>query len=346
MQNNFSRSLIIAWAALLIFILGMLTWISIMPAAHNVVGDDIPAAIDLQLPEAMPVDKFILKDEKKTEDTGGAASAETQIQLAETHLEPTKYGEIPALGADGKGPGQLYAAQEIVATDDKIKVAFIFSNLGRNAPLHDKILASTPPGVTLAYLPYGNNLKNQMSAARSKGHEVLMNLPMEPADYPYTDTGPNTLLTGLTKEQNMDRLHWALAQGHEYVGVMNLHGSLFLASSQDLKPVLHEIDKRGLLFVESETCYRSQVQTASHTPRLKSHFLLGESLTPSELQATLIRAEQMAEKSGFITIVAHTSPLNMPVLLTWIKKAQEQNYVFVPVSQAANLVTPQKGEAL
>ncbi len=349
MQKNISRSLIMAWAALLIFILGILTWIAIMPSSHVSLGDDIPTAVDLQLPDAMPVDKYILKDKEKTEDTGGSAAAEPRIQLADNHLENTKFGEIPNLDTHGKGAAQLYAGQPVAVPEGKIKVAFVFSDLGRNDPLHDKILESTPSGVTLAYLPYGPNLKTKMSSARSKGHEVLMNLPMEPTDYPHTDPGPNTLLTGLTRDQNVERLHWVMAQGHEYIGVMNLQGSLFLSSIQDLTPILHEIDKRGLLFVESEACYRSQVLESSkngHLPPIKSQFELSESLTPDELHTIMIRIEQMAQETGLVTVVAHTSPLNVPILLTWIKKAQEQNYVFLPISQVAALSTPHHGGTL
>src|SRR3990167_11252794 len=165
MKTNISRSLILAWAALLVFILGILTWIAIMPAPTVYVGDDIPAAVDLQLPDAMPVDKVILKDKEKTEDSGGTAAVtplKPQTMLAENHLEKTKFGEIPIIGKDGQGPVTLYAADHVEAPEGAIKVAFVFSSLGRNDALHDKILEGTPAGVTLAYLPESSNLKGKI----------------------------------------------------------------------------------------------------------------------------------------------------------------------------------------
>jgi polysaccharide deacetylase 2 family uncharacterized protein YibQ len=337
--GTISRSLIIAWAALLVFILGILTWISIAPGGRVIVSDDISTAVDLQLPDAMPVEDYVLKDEEKNEDTGGSAAlspSHNPIQLAQesTHLN---------------NPYHLYAGQPITHTTGKIKVAFIFSNLGRNDALLDKILEKTPAGVTMAYLPNSSALKTKISTAREKGHEVLINIPMESNDYTHTDMDPHTLFTGLPPQQNIQRLHWAMAQGHEYVGLINLAGSLFLSSRKDLAPVLQEMRKHGLLFMESDECFGSQAEESSKSiqlPHIKSHFVLNESLTPAELHANLIRAEQMAQESGLIIIVAHASPLNTPILLTWIRNAQEQNYAFLPLSQAAGLSRPHQETSL
>lgn len=340
-----SRSLIIAWAALLVVVVGVLTWVALAPPPRIITVNE-PAAVDLQLPDAMPVEQFILKDKETKEDSGSSASAPhiepTQLASA-SHLETTKFGEIPKIGHDGKTALVLHASQPNMQTEGKIKVAFIFSDLGRNDTLLNKIVDNTPPGVTLAYLPHSSDLKPKISHARKKGHEVLLNIPMEPSDFPNTDTGPNTLLTGISRENNMDRLHWAMAQGHEYVGLLNLQGSLFLSSRNDLEPILHDIAKRGLLFVEAEASYRSQAEDSAQKaklPHLKSHFVLSESLTPAEIHAILIRAEQMAQESNHIVIVAHTSPITTPILLTWIRKAQEQNYAFLPVSQILLASTP------
>jgi uncharacterized protein len=350
LNARISRSLLIAWAVLLVFVVGLLTWVALAPNPELPVSEEVSTSVDLQLPEAMPVDKYILKDKETKDDTGGSASAtqlENKTQLADGHHEMTKHGAIPQVGKDGKSAPQLYAAQAAPPTEGKIKVAFIFTDLGRNDALLDKIIEHTPAGVTLAYLPHTSELKTKIKTAREKGHEILLNVPMEPADYPNTDTGPNTLLTGLATADNLDRLHWTMAQGDEYIGLMNMQGSLFLASSKDLNPVLQDAHSRGLLFVEAEACFRSQAEEAAKNlqlPYMKSQFVLNESLTPAELQATLIRAEQMAQESGFISIVAHSSPLTTPTLLTWIKRAQEQDYVFLPVSQIAFAHAP-KSEA-
>ena len=53
---------------------------------------------------------------------------------------------------------------------------------------------------------------------------MLLQVPMEPFDYPDNDPGPQTLLTSLDAGQNIDRLHWLMSRFQGYVGIVNYHG--------------------------------------------------------------------------------------------------------------------------
>ena len=57
---------------------------------------------------------------------------------------------------------------------------------------------------------------------------------MEPFDYPDNDPGPQTLLTSLTPEQNLDRLHWLMSRFQGYVGLISYMGARLTASQQGL----------------------------------------------------------------------------------------------------------------
>jgi polysaccharide deacetylase 2 family uncharacterized protein YibQ len=48
---------------------------------------------------------------------------------------------------------------------------------------------------------------------------------MEPTNYPAYDPGPQTLLTTLNTEGNLDRLLWSLSRGTGYVGVVDFRSS-------------------------------------------------------------------------------------------------------------------------
>ena len=52
---------------------------------------------------------------------------------------------------------------------------------------------------------------------------------MEPFDYPDNDPGPQTLLTSLTPDQNIDRLHWLMSRFQGYVGIVSYMGARFTA---------------------------------------------------------------------------------------------------------------------
>ena len=68
-------------------------------------------------------------------------------------------------------------------------------------------------------MPYGAEVERLAALARSEGHEILLQVPMEPFNYPDNDPGPQTLLTSLTPEQNLERLYWLMSRMQGYVGL-------------------------------------------------------------------------------------------------------------------------------
>ena len=131
------------------------------------------------------------------------------------------------------------------------------SGLGISASGTAEALSKLPPAVTLALTPYGADLEKLAERARAEEHEVLLQVPMEPFDYPDNDPGPQTLLTSVTPEQNIDRLHWLMSRFQGYVGIIELHGCALHRLRTGLTPVLREAAKRGLIFVDDGSSSRS-----------------------------------------------------------------------------------------
>ena len=127
-------------------------------------------------------------------------------------------------------------------------------------------------------------------ARAAEGHEILLQVPMEPFDYPDNDPGPQTLLTSLPPEQNIDRLHWLMSRFQGYVGITNDMGARFTASEQSFAPVLRETAKRGLIFVDDGSTPRSlagQIAGANNLPFAKADVVLDAVPTPAEVDRAL-----------------------------------------------------------
>src|SRR4029079_18687189 len=94
----------------------------------------------------------------------------------------------------------------------------------------------------------GGRWRDGGTIARADGHEVLLQIPLEPNNYPTENPGPHTLLTTLPPDENMKRLEWLMSRYTGYVGVTNLMGAKFEATQNALTPVLEEVKARGLLY--------------------------------------------------------------------------------------------------
>ena len=114
-------------------------------------------------------------------------------------LEDSRHGQIPKIASDGKRASMAYAKPVNAATkSDAPKIAIVVGGLGVSSSVTEDALTKLPGPVTLAFVPYGGELDNLSARARAADHEVLLQAPMEPFDYPDNDPGPQTLLTTLS----------------------------------------------------------------------------------------------------------------------------------------------------
>jgi hypothetical protein len=166
-------------------------------------------------------------------------------------LETTRHGAIPVAAKDGARPATAYAQPRALPATrkDLPRIAIVVGGVGISAAGTADAASMLPPPITFALSPYGADLGKLAERARSEGHELLLQLPMEPFDYPDNDPGPQTLLTSLPAEQNIDRLHWLMSRFQGYVGVVSAMGARFTASEQALKPVIAYASKRGHIYV-------------------------------------------------------------------------------------------------
>ncbi len=174
-------------------------------------------------------------------------------------VEMTTHGPIPKISVDGVRPAEAFArpVKPLPGKPDAPRIALIVGGLGVSAGATAEAIAKLPGAVTLAFMPYSTDIERVVARARDAGHEMLLQLPMEPFNYPDNDPGPQTLLTSVTPEQNLDRLYWLMSRFQGYVGVTVAMGARFTASEQSFAPILRETAKRGLIFVDDGTNPRS-----------------------------------------------------------------------------------------
>lgn len=117
-------------------------------------------------------------------------------------LEKSRYGMIPAISGDLK-PFNVYAAEADRAKAAKMPVvAIVIGGLGVGAAKTTDAIMKLPGAVTLAFTPYGADPGKLAERARAQRHEIFLQIPMEPYDFPDNDPGPQTLLTSLTPDQH------------------------------------------------------------------------------------------------------------------------------------------------
>lgn len=270
--------------------------------------------------------------------TGGDTSSSAAMAGGDPRLlEKSRYGMIPTV-SDGLKPFTVYAADADRARAAKMPVvAVVIGGLGVGAAKTADAIMKLPPAVTLAFTPYGADPAKLAERARAQRHEILLQVPMEPFDYPDNDPGPQTLLTTLTPEQNLDRLHWHLSRFQAYAGIANFMGARFTATDVAMQPVIREAAKRGLGYLDDGSSARStalSLTTAQSMPFAKADLTIDAVPTSAEIDRTLVKLETIARERGMAVGVASALPISIDRVAAWSKTLESRGIMLVPLTTA------------
>jgi polysaccharide deacetylase 2 family uncharacterized protein YibQ len=252
-------------------------------------------------------------------------------------LETSRYGMIPVV-AGGLKPFRAYAAgsdAERARAAKTPSIAIVITGLGVGAAKTTEAILKLPGAVTLAFTPYGAEPAKLVARARAQKHEVLLQVPMEPFDYPDNDPGPQTLLTSLGPDQNIDRLTWHMSRFQGYVGIANFMGSRLLASDTVLKPIIQDAAKRGLAYLDDGSVSRSVAAVLADSvsmPYAKADVSIDTLPTALDIDRSLTKLETLARERGSAVGVASALPVSIERIGNWAKQLEGRGIMLVPLT--------------
>jgi polysaccharide deacetylase 2 family uncharacterized protein YibQ len=191
----------------------------------------------------------------------------------------------------------------------------------------------------LGFAPYAGDVGQWVAQAREHGHEILLEVPMEPFDFPDSDPGPHTLRAGQDEDANIQRLTWALTRFTGYAGVTNLLGQRFLSDSAALSPALTYLNRRGLYFFDNGAASQSVLPTVAGQvgmPAVQSGAALDSIQTALEIDRRLSELETQARANGSAVGSAFLYPVSLARIAAWARGLEARGFVLVPVSAIVN----------
>lgn len=258
-------------------------------------------------------------------------------------VEKSHYGLLPRIGKDGARPADVYARPVSATADPNApRLALVVGGVGLSDSATAAAINGLPGPVTLAFAPYGNHLKGQVTQAREAGHEVILQLPMQPIDYPHDNPGPHTLLVHASVAQNRDRLHWLMSRFSGYTGVANFLGGKFTSTRRAFRPVLREIAARGLFYLDDGSSAQSLGLSLAKSVGLqaaRADLTVDTTADPTAVDANLAKLAAIARAKGVAIGMANDLPQSISAITRFMHSAQARGIVFVPLSAAVKKET-------
>ncbi len=258
-------------------------------------------------------------------------------QQAARPAAPPSLAPLPP--RDVEAPTWVRFARPFDPEEKRPRIAIVLTDLGKSQAASNAAIQNLGGAITLAFSPYADNLTQWVALARAAGHEVLLNVPMEPADFPATDPGPQTLLTTLSARQNLERLDGLLGRAQGYVGIATAAGSRFTTSADAMRPVVDRMFQRGLLLLDSRTAQNSlaaRVADDVGVPRVYADRIIDTEASRPAIDRALNDLERIARQNGVAVGIGQPFPVTFERLINWLALVENRGFVLAPVSAVVN----------
>lgn len=244
----------------------------------------------------------------------------------------------PATDAGSHGPdGEDVAWRRFAAAAPVIEgpmIAIVVDDSGHDIARTRRLAAFSDGILTMAFLPYVDNLPEQAAMVREAGHELLLHVPMEPLN-PELDTGPNVLTIDLPTAALDERIAWNLSRFTGYVGINNHMGSRFTADRPAMAHFMQTVHDRGLLFLDSRTTTATvgqQTADAANVPYLRRDVFLDNEPSEAHVLDQLRLTEDVAKRQGYAIAIGHPHAWTIAALERWSVEARARGFTLVPLT--------------
>ena len=211
-------------------------------------------------------------------------------------------------------------------------ITIVIDDVGLDRP-RSKRAWELPGPLTMSFLPYAKDLREQTRAARGRGHELMLHLPMEPTGR--NDPGPGALLVSMSDVEVRQRTVAALDSFEGFAGVNNHMGSRFTAFRPGMETALRQMKPRGLMFLDSRTTAQSVGdQTAQElgVPGIVRHVFLDDEESVEAVRRKLAEAEVVARRQGFVVAIGHPHEATLQALAEWLPTVQGKGLALAPAT--------------
>jgi uncharacterized protein len=294
--------------------------------------EPVPEKFDPLIPVPMPRPGGLADDgfDPEMADDGPAVAARPAM------IPPPQLAALPLpapVPDPGGKPAWVRYAVPSPAVGNRPMIAVVIDDLGVDRKRSERV-TTLPAPLTLAWMTYADNLRPITQAARQRGHELMVHVPMQPQSESY-DPGPDVLEVGLPTEEVRRRLRWGLSRFDGFVGINNHMGSRFTADRAGMNVVMDEIRARGLLFLDSVTTQKSVAPDLARqygVPFAARHVFLDNEMTVSAVRGQLAKTEAYARKYGAAIAIGHPHDGTIEALAGWLPGLEAKGFVLVPVT--------------
>lgn len=190
-----------------------------------------------------------------------------------------------------------------------------------------------PPAIGLAFSPYARRLDEWRAQAKAGGHELWVELPLEPADPSRADAGERVLRPRQDEAVRLAGLDWALGRLPDATGVVAAPGA-FARQPSAFAPLARAMAARGLRFVELGGGQLQAVAADAGAGHALAEVALDAGAGPEAMDGALDELAGQADRRGGAVAHVYADPSTLARLAAWVHRVGDRGLRLVPLGEA------------
>lgn len=219
-------------------------------------------------------------------------------------------------------------------TKSKARVCIIIDDVGFVKAPADKML-EVPARLTWSFLPFSPHARYYEEAAREKGFEIMLHLPLEPFS-PTENPGPGVIRREWDETTIVRQLEEDLNNISGVKGINNHMGSAGTADKRLMDILMRELKKRNLFFVDSYTSNQSVAQQAArqhNVPYLRRQIFIDHIDSYEAKKKALRDLIQLALRHGEAVGIGHVRNGTPEAIMEILPEFAKAGVEIVPASE-------------
>ena len=264
--------------------------------------------------------------------SGAAPSGPLVIDVAKVLAERRQQSDAPRATLVAPTPMEPQVAPPLDASGDQPKIAILVAGMGLSQTATRTATEIMPAAVTFAFVPYVDRIDTTAAAAKAKGHEVLLQMPMQDAGVPAP--GPHALHAGEPAPEVAVDAAWAFGRFSGYSGVSNFLGAPVTSDKPVMVALLRAIGARELFYVDDGTSRRSlgpALAQAQGVAAARADIVLDATADPAAVRANLEALAGIAKRKGSAIGLASGLPDHLAAIAAFAAGLRARDIALVPV---------------
>lgn len=265
---------------------------------------------------------------------GGGPSPVTQLASAEASPRAVPASSAPSNASTVTISTPSRAnARPFENPEGKPVIGLIVGGLGTSRSQTSAAIDDLPPEVTLSFIADAD--RRLIRRARDKGHEVLLEVPMEAYERGRTLPHSQTLMADGSAEDNRSRLDILLNRGNDFYGVINYHGEKFADADGALAPVFERLHERGLAFFRHGSTPSKSFDAAAAQEDViyaSASENIDTQVVAEAIERRLQQLESTALENGAALGTGFAYPLTMDIIVAWTRRLEAKGILLAPAS--------------